>query len=118
MDSMMQRPVPNQMYNQPGGYMGQNQMYMQPTMTSVGSAPNLASQFDALNLGNIPIPQMGKRLSKEEKNQTPSLYVDNLPDNFFDLDLYKFFTSKGFQPKTAKVVLDKKTSKSKGYGYL
>lgn len=62
---------------------------------------------------------MGKRVSKEEKNQFPSLYVDNLPrESFFDLDLYKFFSSKGYTLKSAKVVLDKRTSKSKGYGYL
>ena len=34
------------------------------------------------------------------------------------MDLYKFFTSRGFKVKKAKVVLDQKTSKSKGYGYL
>jgi RNA recognition motif-containing protein len=62
---------------------------------------------------------MGKRQSKEEKNQFPSLYVDNLPkESFFDLDLYKFVTSKGHTLKAAKVVLDKRTGKSRGYGYL
>lgn len=101
------------------GYMNQNPMYMQPQMNTVNSAPNLADQFGGLNLGNIPIPQLGKRQSKEEKNQLPSLYVDNLPkESFFDLDLYKFVTSKNHTPKTAKVVLDKRTGKSRGYGYL
>jgi RNA recognition motif-containing protein len=62
---------------------------------------------------------MGKRLSKEEKNQYPSLYIDNLPkESFFDLDLYKFVSAKGYKLKSAKVVLDKRTSKSRGYGYL
>jgi RNA recognition motif-containing protein len=49
----------------------------------------------------------------------PSLYVDNLPkESFFDLDLYKFVTAKGHTLKSAKVVLDKRTNKSRGYGYL
>jgi polyadenylate-binding protein len=34
------------------------------------------------------------------------------------LDLYKYFTSKGYKLKGAKVVLHKKTSKPLGYGYL
>ncbi len=39
-------------------------------------------------------------------------------ESFFDLDLYKFVQSKDFKLKSAKVVLDRKTSKSRGYGYL
>lgn len=39
-------------------------------------------------------------------------------ENFFDLDFYKFFTSKGYKLKSAKVVLHKRTSKPLGYGYL
>jgi len=49
----------------------------------------------------------------------PSLYVSNLPkENFFDLDFYKFFTNKGYKVKNAKIVIDSKTNKSRGYGYL
>ena len=49
----------------------------------------------------------------------PSIYVANLPaENFYDLDFYKFFTSKGYKVSKAKVVLNKKTSKPKGFGYL
>jgi hypothetical protein len=45
--------------------------------------------------------------------------VDNLPrEGFFDLDFYKFFQSKGYKLKSAKVVLDKRSHKSRGYGYL
>jgi polyadenylate-binding protein len=52
-------------------------------------------------------------------NEMPSLYVSNLPkENFFDLDFYKFFTSKGYKVKNAKVVIDSKTNRSRGYGYL
>lgn len=47
------------------------------------------------------------------------MYVDNLPkENFFDLDFYKFVQSKGYKCKSAKIVLDKRTSKSRGYGYI
>jgi RNA recognition motif-containing protein len=52
-------------------------------------------------------------------NELPSLYVSNLPkESFFDLDFYKHFTNRGFNVKSAKIVLDSKTSKSRGYGYL
>lgn len=61
----------------------------------------------------------GHHATKEEKNKFPSLYISNLPkENFYDLDFYKLFTSKGYRVKTAKVVLNKKTSKLMGYGYL
>jgi RNA recognition motif-containing protein len=56
---------------------------------------------------------------KKRMNEFPSLYVSNLPkQNFLDLDFYKFFTSKGYKVKNAKVVIDTKTNKSRGYGYL
>ena len=43
----------------------------------------------------------------------------NLPtENFYDLDFYKYFTSKNYKVSKAKVVLDKKTSKPRGFGYL
>jgi|LauGreDrversion4_2_1035121.scaffolds.fasta_scaffold91890_2 polyadenylate-binding protein len=52
-------------------------------------------------------------------NELPSLYVSNLPkENFLDLDFFKFFTSKGYKVKNAKIVTDSKTNKSRGYGYL
>ena len=49
----------------------------------------------------------------------PSVYVGNLPtQSFYDLDLYKYFTSRGYKVAKSKVVLDKNTSKPRGYGYL
>ena len=62
---------------------------------------------------------MNRQQRKEQMNNIPSLYVSNLPkENFFDLDFYKFFTSRGFRVKSAKIVIDSKTNKSRGYGYL
>lgn len=47
------------------------------------------------------------------------MYVDNLPkEGFLDLDFYKLFQKHGYNVKSAKVVLDKRTNKSRGYGYL
>jgi RNA recognition motif-containing protein len=47
------------------------------------------------------------------------VYVGNLPtQSFYDLDLYKYFSSKGYKVQKSKVVLDKNTSKPRGYGYL
>lgn len=39
-----------------------------------------------------------------------SLYVGNLSDKTFDLDLYKFFDSRGFKLAGAKVMFDRDTS--------
>lgn len=74
----------------------------------------LEQQFQNMQMGGAT-----KGQTKEEKNRFPSLHVSNLPkENFFDLDFYKFFTSKGYKLKCAKVVINKKLGKSLGYGYL
>jgi polyadenylate-binding protein len=39
-------------------------------------------------------------------------------ESFYDLDLYNVFKVKGYPVVKSKVVLDRKTSKSLGYGYL
>ena len=80
-------------------------------------------QFNNMTMGNRHHNKGGNQLSKQQRkekmNEIPSLYVGNLPkDNFFDLDFQKFFESRGFRIRKAKIVLDSKTSKSRGYGYL
>lgn len=60
-----------------------------------------------------------ERPRNQEKSQLPSVYVGNLPtQSFYDLDLYKYFSSRGYKVVKSKVVLDKNTSKPRGYGYL
>jgi RNA recognition motif-containing protein len=82
----------------------------------------LDQQFSYLNIGQGPKTGGNKdnrQKRKEKMNELPSLYVSNLPkESFFDLDFYKHFTNRGFNVKSAKIVLDSKTSKSRGYGYL
>lgn len=89
----------------------------------------LVDPLAMLNLGGInraygqggagPNTAGNKQKRKEHMNELPSLYVSNLPrENFFDLDFYKFFTNKGYKVKNAKVVIDSRTNKSRGYGYL
>lgn len=53
-----------------------------------------------------------------ERGPTFSLYIGNLSQKTFDLDLYKHFTSKGYKLYSAKIMFDKETNKSKGFGYL
>ena len=124
--------VPQQMI--PAGYPGQQPGMMgfagpRPPMSYYGQVP--PAQFDLIGAmsgmnfgGQQPRPQtqgpiMNKQQRKEHMNALPSLYVSNLPkENFFDLDFYKFFTSRGFRVKHAKIVIDSKTMKSRGYGYL
>lgn len=60
-----------------------------------------------------------RRPRNDNKEHPPGIYVANLPtENFYDLDFFKFFTSKNYKVSKAKVVLDKKTSKPRGFGYL
>ncbi len=96
---------------QMGGYYGAPQ---QPQYDLLG-------QFQNLNL-NQPRSTQKKADNQERKkrmNELPSLYVSGLPlQNFLDLDFFKFFTSKGYKVKNAKVVIDSRTNKPRGYGYL
>jgi polyadenylate-binding protein len=39
-------------------------------------------------------------------------------EGFYDLDFYKYFTSKGYRVKCAKVVVNQRLGKPLGYGYL
>lgn len=47
-----------------------------------------------------------------------TLYAGNLSDKTFDLDLLKFFSTKGYKIASAKVMFDMETKRSKGFGYL
>jgi len=47
-----------------------------------------------------------------------TLYAGNLSDKTFDLDLLKFFSTKGYKIASAKVMFDIESKRSKGFGYL
>lgn len=47
-----------------------------------------------------------------------SLYIGNLSPKTFDLDLYKHFKHKGYAIAGVKVMFNKDTRQSRGYGYL
>jgi len=47
-----------------------------------------------------------------------TLYAGNLSDKTFDLDLLKYFQSRGYKLASAKVMFDRDTKRSKGFGYL
>lgn len=89
---------------------------MNPQMNQQMFQQNIfAQQFQGLNVGG----HKSYDQIREEKNKRPSLYVSNLPkESFFDLDFYKFFTSRGYKLMKAKVAIHKRTSKPLGYGYL
>ena len=55
---------------------------------------------------------------RKDYNNLVGLYVGNLSHKIYDLDLYRFFNSKGYKIASAKVMYDRDTSKSRGYGYL
>ena len=53
-----------------------------------------------------------------KKERPPSIYVANLPENFFNLELEKLFKAQGFHPIGATVVTDKVTKKPMNYGFV
>lgn len=83
-----------------------------------------------LGLPNAVLDQMGKSgFMNPGQNNTGSpgpkrprepmfsLYIGNLADTIFDLDLFKFFTAKNYKLKGARVMYDE-NSRSKRFGYL
>lgn len=54
---------------------------------------------------------------KQKRDPAHSLYIGNLPDTMFDLDLYKHFSSRGYKLKNARVMFDE-ANRSKRFGYL
>ena len=61
--------------------------------------------------------QQHQSQQQRSSKDLPTLYIADLSRDVYNLDLYKFFDSKGFKVYKAKVSLDKKTNQSKGCGY-
>lgn len=95
-------------YNQ---QMGGSYMHIQGNLMNTGHGPSSNMIFQ--NQGG-PTQQTQNR----ERHQYHSLYVGNLSKETYDLDLYKFFTSRGYKVQSAKVMFDKETNKQLGFGYL
>ena len=81
------------------------------------NAMNVMNQgFGPMTMGN----QLGQQNPgpKRDYSNIATLYVGNLSDKTFDLDLLKFFTSRNYKVASAKVMFDNETKRSKGFGYL
>ena len=73
------------------------------------------------NIGGVP--GMGVQIQqqppqKRDYSNIFTLYVGNLSDKTFDLDLLKFFNTKGYKLASVKVMFNPETKRSKGFGYL
>lgn len=79
-------------------------------MLNMGIGPNIKG-FPQQNGQQPPIP-------KKDRAPQHTLYIGNLSNKTYDLDLYKFFSSKGYKVQSAKVMFHQETSRSKGFGYL
>lgn len=55
--------------------------------------------------------------AKKKHDPSHALYIGNLSDTTFDLDLFKFFQTRGYKLKSARVMFDDQ-SRSKRFGYL
>lgn len=137
----MQGQMPGGQGQFPPGYRGGNQQYRQkaggpgfpggpPQM--VGGGPQMFAQMPmggmpgAMNMGpgamglGGPMPGGGPGGAPPAKREFPvhSLYIGNLSPKTFDLDLYKFFKSRGYAIAGVKVMFSKESRQSRGYGYL
>ena len=81
--------------------------------------------IQGMNLGvgpmNFGFPMQGaanQPYQRKDFNNLVGLYVGNLSNTVYDLDLYRYFHLRGYKLASAKVMFDRDTSKSKGYGYL
>jgi len=59
----------------------------------------------------------GEPRPKKQHDPSHALYIGNLSDTTFDLDLFKFFQARGYKLKSARVMFDDQ-SRSKRFGYL
>jgi len=57
-------------------------------------------------------------LPRKKFDNSVCLIVNNLSETTFDNDLYKHFSSKGFKLAGVRVITDRTTCKSRGFGYL
>ena len=46
------------------------------------------------------------------------LYVGSLPYSITDESLLQLFTSKGYKPVSARIIMDRDTGRSKGFGFV
>jgi cold-inducible RNA-binding protein len=46
------------------------------------------------------------------------LYVGNLPFSATDDSLFQLFTGKGYHPASARVITDRETGQSRGFGFV
>ena len=58
------------------------------------------------------------RLRVHQERQMARLYVGNLSFEVSDETLHELFSSNGFQVESAKVIRDKQTGRSRGFGFV
>jgi len=46
------------------------------------------------------------------------LYVGSLPHSITDESLLQLFTRKGYKPASARIITDRETGRSRGYGFV
>jgi len=56
--------------------------------------------------------------NKEARVQKPSVYVGNLPKDYYQLDLFKHVKALGFKILAATILPDKQTRKQNRFGFL
>lgn len=55
---------------------------------------------------------------RQKKDNLISLYVGDIDEKVYDIQLFKFFERHGLKPVKAKIVLDKKNKTHRGFGFV
>lgn len=104
------QPNPGMKGQFPGGPVMQNNQQM--------GSPYIQIPGDLMNRGmgpsNMMFPNQNgttQAPQRRERNTYHSLYIGNLSKETYDLDLYKFFTSRNYKVQSAKVMFDKESNK-------
>ena len=75
-------------------------------------------------LEEFPLTQLvvrarrGGRSTQNRGQHMTKLYVGSLPYSITDESLLQLFTGKGYKPVSARVITDRDTGRSKGFGFM
>jgi cold-inducible RNA-binding protein len=60
----------------------------------------------------------GRSIKSEKRNRMTKLYVGNLAFSMTDESLLQLFTGKGYKVGSARIITDRETGRSRGFGFV
>ena len=66
----------------------------------------------------VPLPGNGGRSDQNRGTYMTKLYVGGLPYSTTDESLLQLFTEKGYKPISARIITERETGRSRGFGFV